>query len=554
MTLVYFVLLLGGLIFFHELGHFLFARWMGVRVVTFSIGFGPSLFTLKGRPKKLKDKEGNVIGEIPPTEYVIAALPLGGYVKMLGHDPSEDVPDRERLVSFAHKPIWRRFLIVSAGPVFNLILPFIIFFFMYLTHSTVESSVAGSVIPDSPAWSVGIRPGDRIVEIDGEPVEYFWQLQEQIEGRPGETFPISWEHRGERKSANITPVHHKKTVIAKLGVAEEVGIIGISHDYARAVVAVEKGSPAAEAGLGNGDRVINVNGTPVERFDELQAAIEGLGEEPAVLKVLRYGEAPVKNLRVGIGTVETVTVQPGSQPMRGIVSAEFVVESVLAGSPAETMGLRPGDRILGVDDKTFALWSGMRRHISIHRKEGQRLYWVRDGKEMSEEIKLVDVTVKRDLDPEHQLEVFGANSLGETAQLAPIDNEDVWAYAAYFSVDRSEYAIWLTGATIAGLIRGDVSTKELGGPVLIGQLAARTNEHGWGYFFQLMAFLSVNLGLINLLPIPLFDGGHLVFLAYEAIRRRPASLRFRQISAYIGFAFIIVLMAYVLVNDLNRSM
>ncbi|MFT7578914.1 MAG: regulator of sigma E protease, partial [Myxococcota bacterium] len=161
---LYIVLMIGGLIFFHELGHYVLARLMGVHVVEFSIGFGPKLFTIRGKKRH---------PALPPTEFVIGALPIGGYVRMLGAEPGEDIADDIRDVALNFKPVWRRFLIAAAGPAFNLILPFIIFFIFGLLTTEKLPSVIGDVSPGTPAFDAGLRAGDRITGIDGEEVAYW---------------------------------------------------------------------------------------------------------------------------------------------------------------------------------------------------------------------------------------------------------------------------------------------------------------------------------------------------------------------------------------------
>ena len=224
MSAVYFLLLLGGLIFFHELGHFLAARAMGVHVVTFSIGFGPTLLRFHGRPR----------GPWGPTEYVIAALPLGGYVRMLGDDPAEDLPEISRPVSFGAKSIWRRLLIVAAGPAFNLILPYFIFFGAGLMAHELTPSVVGMLDESGSAAAAGIEPGDRVVEVNGAEVRYFWQLQEHFGGGPGRTLDVVVDRPSSgRVSVSLTPAVHQERVLPGIEVFEELGRVGIVPACAR---------------------------------------------------------------------------------------------------------------------------------------------------------------------------------------------------------------------------------------------------------------------------------------------------------------------------------
>ncbi len=541
MGFIYFVLLLGGLIFFHELGHFLLARAMGVHVVTFSIGFGPTLFSFKGRKK----------GPMPPTEYVIAALPLGGFVKMYGDDPSEDVPDYARSVSFNHKAVWRRFLIVAAGPAFNLLLPFFLFFGLGLNVDKTVPSQAGTVAPDSPAHEAGIRPGDRIVEVEGQPITALWELSRVVSSRPEEAVNVVWERDGQRLSADIRPRLETESRVPELGLTEQVARIGIGSDYLLPIVTVAPGSPAAQAGVRTFDQVVAVDGQRIERLDQLEAALRKADGRPATLGLLRPETAPTAGLQVTVAQPVTVTVPPGDG-LRGLDSAELVVRNVVAGSPAEKIGLRPGDQILTVNGQKPSSWDHISRAVLANAKKEQTVTWQRDGQTLEAAFTMIEVPFPTQMQPNRKIQVFGAQGGGYTDALPLVDNPRRLTYALDQMWDGTTEAIGDTVASIAGLFRGAVPIDDIGGPLLIGQLAAQTSEFGWEYFFRLMIFLSVNLGLINLLPVPILDGGHILFLALEAVRRRPVSLRTRQIATYLGFAFILVLMVLAFKNDIEK--
>jgi membrane-associated protease RseP (regulator of RpoE activity) len=265
LTALFTVLLLGGLIFFHELGHYIFARWMGVHVVTFSIGFGPTLFKVRGRPK----------GELEPTEYVIGILPLGGFVRMLGADPSEAVPDAWRAASFQSKAVWKRFLIVAAGPAFNLILPYFIYLIAGLITAQQVPAWVGTVDVTGAAATAGLEPGDRVLAIDGDEVRYWWQLEQIISDAPSTKLAFTVERPGapEPVTVEVVPEGRRRELLPGLAFGAERGRIGVMPAYARPFVVVAEGSPAWAAGLRTGDLVTAVDGQPVERFDQMAAAL-----------------------------------------------------------------------------------------------------------------------------------------------------------------------------------------------------------------------------------------------------------------------------------------
>jgi regulator of sigma E protease len=552
MGILYIVLLLGGLIFFHELGHYLVARACGVHVVTFSIGFGPGVLKWRGKQRR---------AELPPTEYVLAPIPLGGYVRMLGHDPSEEVPDEIRDVSFAHQAVWKRVLIIAAGPVFNLVLPFLILIplFAVLGQETQPATI-GSVIPDKPAALARLRPGDRITHLDGEEVRYFWEIQDYVYPRPEEPIRVRLDRHGEVVETTVVPLRDiERHEPQSLGVTDERGILGITGTFLEAVVAPERGSIAAEAGLGPWDRVVSAAGAPIQRFDELERVLRDHADRPVELVVWseHYAE-PRQGLRLGTYQARRVTLPASpADPSRGIGTANLVIREVIPGSVADRMGLQARDRVIGLDAST-----GERHYASLaellgaalaHPETEQRLVWVRDGKRTTEKLSLAEYPVpRRDPNAKHKVAFFGASTYAPKDEFADVPNERWLAYGFFRGWEDAVLGIRRTWAVLMGMFKGDVSTDELSGPLRIGMYAHKAAEYGLTYFFTLMALLSVSLGLINLLPIPIFDGGHLVFLALEGIRRRPVSLRTRQVATYIGLAVILLLFVIVMRNDIGH--
>lgn len=548
MVLVYTLLLLGGLIFFHEWGHYLLARANGIHVETFSIGFGPKLFGWKG-----KAKDG-----MPPTEYVVAALPLGGYVKMLGYDAGEEIPAHLKEVAFSSKKVWQRFTVVAAGPAFNLILPFIIIFFAGLTKSHDLPPSLGTVTYDGPAWNAGLRPGDTIVGLGDQKIEYWWQVAEFIEDRPGESFAIRWKRGDQEMSAEITPQAFERVVNAKLGITELRGRTGISPVYALPIIHVAPGSPAETAGLKSWDRVIAIDGQPSGRMDGLERVLEESKGRNLSLTVLTFDEKKTAGTTLGVGTTRTVTLPAateGQEALRGISSAEMIISRVTPGTPAERVGLKPGDKIVNLDGQLVNSWTFFESTIkkSADPDKTFTLEWIRNGQRMrTDAYQLAEVAAPHRLKQDNTRLTMGLQTAMQYASPKLIDHDERLAYALNESWSMTTFQMWLTFKAIGGLITGELSTKELGGPIMIGQMAAETGERGWAWFFQLMAFLSVNLGLINLLPVPVLDGGQIMFLAIETARRRPVSLRTRQIATYVGLAFIALLMVLVFKNDIER--
>ena len=181
MNVLYFILLIGVLIFVHEFGHFVFAKLFGVKVLRFSLGFGPPLLRFRRHE----------------TEYVVAWLPLGGFVSMLGSDPAEEVPEQDRDRAYFARPLWQRFFIALAGPLFNLVFPIAIYFLFYYSHATLPPATVGAVFPNTPAARAGLEPGDRIVAIDGQSVRYWLDLQGTVADAAGQELKLELERDGD---------------------------------------------------------------------------------------------------------------------------------------------------------------------------------------------------------------------------------------------------------------------------------------------------------------------------------------------------------------------
>jgi regulator of sigma E protease len=273
MSILYFVILIGVLIFVHELGHFLVAKWFDVKVQRFSIGFGPKIV-------------GFTRGE---TEYVICALPLGGYVQMLGFalDEIEEIPEEERDRALMMKPIWQRTLITLAGPGANVILPIIIYFIATMGMTEVPPAKVGEVFAETPAAEAGLLPGDQIEAIDGQEITYWHELQDIISDSYDREVELKVERDGELMTFNVTP--EKKTRTDFLGLNKQTyGMLGIHLTANGTTVAVESpDTPAAKGGLETFDDVITVDGEPVTRYDEITSKVRQSAGESLDVRMLR---------------------------------------------------------------------------------------------------------------------------------------------------------------------------------------------------------------------------------------------------------------------------
>jgi regulator of sigma E protease len=439
---VWFVVVLGVLIFVHELGHFLVAKRSGVGVLKFSLGFGPKLVGLKR-------------GE---TEYLISALPLGGYVKMIGEDPSDPSPEAaDPARSFSQKSVGTRARIILAGPISNFILPVLLFAGIYVTvGQEYVVPVIGRPDAGSPAAEAGLMPRDRIQAVNGRAVTRWSALESPIRESAGEPVLLAVERDGKSLELRLAPRRTK--LFDLLGQEHDVWDLGL-HPYTPARVSrVQAGSPARAAGLEAGDLILAVEGAPVAEWDDLSRLIRSRPGMPTLLSVDRQGK------RLDF----RVTPERKMEPDATGETREVGIIGILRGEP-----------------------------------------------EVQYEV----------LDP------FRAVAAG------------VW--------DTGEFSV----SMIQGLwriIQGRISPRTIGGPVMIAQATGEMAQRGLKDLVRLTALLSINLGILNLLPIPVLDGGHLLFSLIEWLRGKPVSLRKREIAQQVGLAFLVGLMIFAFYNDIFR--
>ncbi|MBN1960874.1 MAG: RIP metalloprotease RseP [Deltaproteobacteria bacterium] len=544
------ILLIGALVFFHELGHFIVAKILKVKVLKFSLGFGPRILGFKR-------------GE---TEYVISLLPLGGFVKMLGETPGAEVAPEEVTRSFAAKPWWQRALIVVAGPTFNFILAFVVYCFMFTGTQTFGSTKLGIVMQGDPAFVAGLRPGDTITAINDEVVERFEQLRELIGNQPDKKLKITFIRNGISSQVELTTQAHQEKNI--FGETETTGRIGISPQYVKPLLGVvDNKSPAAIAGLKTGDLVTKVAGKAIETFYELQQAILATASEQSIELTIKRSDKELQLSLMPQPTPEALTAYKAgtadtSWGYTGIVSQDVIVTRVDEETPAAKLGLKPGDRLLELradkeDEQSTVRQIGV-WNVDLAAFQGSDarqkflLTYQRDRQVITAPLTLAEHTDQDELKNKRTQYIFGAYNANDLLGFYTIDRFIMPHTAILEALKQVVQDTTLIGKGITKMISGSLSIDTLGGPIMLFVIAEKSAKQGIDAFMRVLAVISVNLGVLNLLPIPVLDGGHLLFFGIEAVRRRPVPLHTRELANMIGLIILVLLMVVVLKNDFLR--
>jgi regulator of sigma E protease len=532
------ILMLGILIFVHELGHFLVAKACGVRVLKFSLGFGPTIGL--GRFRLSWQRGG--------TEYVVAWLPLGGFVKMLGEtgDPEDDPEARAHPeVTLGGKRTWQKLAIVFAGPAMNFLLPVAILAVSLALGVERPAPIVGQVEAGSPAAAAGIAPGDRVLAIDGQPVRWWDQVEERLRAKPGQTLHLAIEHEGARREVKIA-VGERAGLDAFGGVAE-VGWSGLGYNPLRAVVGVPAlDSVAARAGLRSGDRVTALDGRPIEDWNAFAKAYAAAKAGSVALAVERGDEASPQKLELSLPA-------RGSLAAAGIVPATVLIAKVTPDSPAARAGLAPGDLILAVDGAPVGSFFSFAETVRASRGRPLALTYARDGELHTVEVRAEKQEVENVLGvPETQYLIGISPDVRPLPGAVGLDIER----NPLKSIPRAVGMTWeLTTSLIEGLqklVTGHLSPRQLSGPIGIAVMARNALELGWAAYLRILIVISVNLAVLNLLPIPVLDGGQAVLYTIEGVKRSPVSLRTREIVQQIGLTVLVLLMGLAFWNDISR--
>jgi regulator of sigma E protease len=544
MDVVYFVVLVSSLIFVHELGHFLFAKAFGVKVITFSLGFGPKILHIRGRE----------------TEYCISLLPLGGYVRMLEESKTDIVLPEERKRTFESLALYKRLLVVLAGPLMNLVFPVLLYFSVFVSDGPVLPPTVGVVLPKHAADGK-LLPGDRIMSVNGEEIGTFDELKRIIAKSPGKTLRLKVFRDNKHVDAEV--IVEDTVERRELDIVERIGTIGIQPSPPAPVIGVPNAeSPAYRAGLRTFDFITHVGGTPVRRFADLGDALgENAGEtlpitylRPVFLGNALGGAADMAVFEAGVVALTPDASGNTLSERTGIDSADLYPAIVPEDSAFFKVDLRAGDKILRLDEESVPAWSTFCERLLAEPNRPHHIEFLsaREGRARSGTIQLR----KEEFTDEHgqSFERY-VLPLQHWIPVAPEERVSHPAPLRYAFEKAVEETLDVTRFVMVGIVRlaqGRVSLKSLSGPITIYQVAGEEGRKGTDYFLWAMALISINLGLFNLLPIPALDGGHLLFFLVEGVLRRPLPLRARELMHLVGMAILFGLMLLAFKNDIER--
>lgn len=440
------ILLLGPLIAIHEFGHYWVARKLGVKVLVYSIGFGPTLL-------KWTSKKSGI-------QYQLSALPLGGYVKMLD-EREGNVAEADLPYAFNRQSPWKRIAIVAAGPLINLLFAIVLFWILFLPSQEQLNTRIGKVLPNTPAAQVDLHVGDKVLTVDGKQTSTWEKLNFALVDRAGETGQIlmTVDRDGTQKSVAL-PIHNflKDQSQSALDI---LGFLPYRPQMPAVIHQLSEDGAAIRQGMKVGDQILSINGIKMNDWFDVVDVVQKSPEKLLNIDVLRNGQ--------------------------------MVHLQVMPQGKRDNMGNTTG--MLGVQS--------------------------------------------------NPAKVNIPNEYKQTIQYNP-------AQALVMAVDKTTQISGMILNSIVKMFRGLIGLENLSGPITIAKVAGQSAEMGWQTFISFMALMSVSLGILNLLPIPMLDGGHLVYYFIEAIRGKPVSEQIQMMGLKIGMVLLGSMMLLALFNDFMR--
>ncbi len=522
-SLLAFVVVIGFLIFVHEFGHFIVAKLLGIKVEVFSLGFGPRL-------------AGKKWGE---TDYRLSLLFfLGGYVKMQGEEPDEELEGTDR--EFLSRSKWERFLVLIMGPLTNIIVAVVLMSFVYVMGINMPAYRGGPpkigyVHEESPASRAGLNPGDFVMEVNGEKIENWGEFQSKVIINPGKSLNLKIKRDGKVIEREITP---------KSAGTYKIGNLGAQPPMRFKIDSVMRDLPAFSGGLKKGDIIKSING---ENILHPARGVELFSEHPdkeITVTLLRRGEEIQKTIH-SISKIE-MTLSYRNRDYPFIIAPEsekdkksFIpkVQGKIYGSKKD---IETGDRVVGINGKQIKSLDHLLTVIRDLSDKGIRMTVQKDDE------KITATVVPKRTEIKGYIGIKRAPPEMKTKQYSLLP-------AVKESVKQNIKWIKLLGETLKNLVTGTLSMRAMSGPIDIAKFSGKAAQKGVEFLINFIAFVSLNLGIANLLPIPALDGGHIAILSVEALIRRDLSLKVKERLMQIGIFLLLTLMAVIITLDIIKN-
>lgn len=538
-NIVPFVVLLSILVFVHELGHFLVARYCGVRVEVFSLGFGKKI---------LSYKRGDTV-------YCLSLIPLGGYVKMFGEQGNTNIDEADRGVSFTHKTVWQRISIVLAGPLMNFFFAVLVFGLISFKGEETRSARLAEVQAGSVAEVAGLKTQDKILKVNGLSIRSYEEFQKKLNQFQNSNIELVAQQDGEpERNVNIAVAAVKNPNLFTM--SDTVGNISGILPYAKGtLIAVKFDSLAYRLGFRTGDEILKINNQKMIGWGMLDRLI---ASQPVQVDVERF---QVKD-KLTTETKEKVSLTSQIETVLkiktlsefGIEHPDVYLDQVVPGSPAELAGLMKYDKIIRIDDLKISSWEDVLQKIkSYSGTDAISITVLREGTEVTKKLTPKMTSQMTLQGKEDRRYTVGIMSMVNIAmpELVTIAERNPFVALAN-GVERSWDISVMTVMSFVRLFQGEVSHKNIGGMISIGKAAKDSYQMGLQQFLMTMGILSISLFILNLLPVPVLDGGHLVFYIIEVVKGSPLSLKKIEMAHQVGFALLMGLMVLALFNDFTK--
>jgi len=536
LSLIGFLVILAPLVVVHEFGHFFFARLFNVKAEAFSVGFGPVIWSRK-------------FGE---TDFRLSVIPLGGYVKLLGEDPEVELSEADKKRALHNQTKWKRFFIFFGGPLFNFLFAILIYMSILVIGEPQTASVVGRVVQNSIAEQAGFRGGDKILSVDGTPVRFFTDVLHNVHDKPNQ--PISFEvvHLNQTNPTTITVKSSSDEGYSMYGEPKEVGYIdGIFAQPRGLKLGVSNPeSEISKKGVQTGDELASFNGETVNSWEHFLSLYQLAAPEESIELSISKSNGEKKNISI---LKPKKSLNPESD--LGLFSSELFIERVIKGSPAEKAKLTTGDRVIAIDDQPIFSFFAMKELIqSGAEKNGSvKISIEREGKKVIESIVPNESTERDPTLKKVKQFTIGVVPMFVMSEPVTIIERVFNPFVLLFEGTKRMLVLSYRNLVSLGkMLKGDVSVGTLGGPILIGKIAGDSLSRGLISFLSTMAVLSVGLGILNVLPVPVLDGGHILLLGVEAVRRKKLSIEQMQTVQKVGLSLILILMVVVIKNDIMR--